>query len=385
MNSLIAHLADLHLGRKSFGDPQGAERLKSLRLALAQLAREDPDAILVAGDSFDSPQVDRAVVEAAARTFDQVRSTRGDAIPVVIIPGNHDPSEAAVLWETFRNQLRSDSVVRLALVPERIALAGGRLVVEAYPCETRYGGEPPWARRTASNGPPESGARVVLAHGTWQGGPVPEGEADAYPFTRDDVEALGAAYVALGHFHGVYPPWDGDEELERSACYAGTHEADQFGGDSGWALLATLTPDRPTRLRRLRVGRRRWSALSITGPGDLAALAHLAAEIEADAEPARHVVRLHLTATARFSPAESAGLDRLQEDLRALGAHVDRRGETRGLVDVASLDLSNLPSGAVKQTMLTLQEEWALETQAAKRDVLTAALQLGWEKLQPAR
>ena len=52
---LLAHLSDLHLGRKSPGDPQGAERLNSLRQALLTLARHRPDAFVIAGDTFQQP------------------------------------------------------------------------------------------------------------------------------------------------------------------------------------------------------------------------------------------------------------------------------------------------------------------------------------------
>ena len=69
---------------------------------------------------------------------------------------------------------------------------------------------------------------------------MPEGETEAYPFTQAEVESLGADYVALGHFHGLYPTWGDGDECEKACCYSGTHEPDQFGGAAGYALLATV-------------------------------------------------------------------------------------------------------------------------------------------------
>src|SRR5438094_59123 len=88
-----------------------------------------------------------------------------------------------------------------------------------------------------SPGDPHGALRVVLAHGTLQGAHVPQVESDAYPFAQADVEGLNADYVALGHYHGLYPPWPGGDECERTICYCGTHEPDQFASDAGYAVL----------------------------------------------------------------------------------------------------------------------------------------------------
>src|SRR5262245_19244137 len=262
---LVAHISDLHLGRTWPGDQVDAERLNSLRQALHTLAACNPDVLIVAGDTFDGVNIDPAIVDEAAKSLGNVKNDGGQAIPVVIIPGNHDPADADKLWSAFQKSLGPSSTVRLALTPTVIELVEGKLLVEAYPCPTRFSAAAPWDSRLPMPARADGVLRVVVAHGTLQGGPVPEGEGDAYPFSQAAVEALGADYVALGHFHGVYPPWTADDECQRTVCYCGTHEPDQHGGDTGFAILATLSSGQPTRLRRLRVARRTWHALAVGG------------------------------------------------------------------------------------------------------------------------
>jgi DNA repair exonuclease SbcCD nuclease subunit len=372
---IVAHVSDLHLGKRSPGDANGALRLHSFRQALTTLAAHKPDVLLIAGDTFDSPDLDLAIIEEAARSLDKA----GD-IPVVIIPGNHDPGDQDKLWSTFRKALIS--TVHLALEPGYISV-GSHLLVEAYPCPSRFSQAPPWERRLSQPAGTEKMARIVLAHGTLQGGPVPEEERDAFPFTQAEVDSLGADYVALGHFHGVYPHWNGGEEIERTVCYSGTHEPDQFDGDSGYAILADVKKGQATRLRRIKVGRRDWRLLEIHRPADIKRIEEVRQEIAA-ADPARFMIRIKINSRARLTATEREELFRLEGTLKAIGVQVDRRGEAKAPVDRNSFDLAELPSGAVKEALLSFQAELD-GADESRREVLAAALQLGCEQFKDAR
>jgi hypothetical protein len=381
---LVAHLSDLHLGRSSPGDPQGAERLNSFRQALTQLARSNPDVLVIAGDTFESPFVETAIVEEAARSLAALRDAKGDGVPVVLIPGNHDPADADKLWACFQKALGASAHVHLVREAALVSLAEGKLLIEAYPCPTRFSAEPPWERRLEVPLAPPGALRVVVAHGTLQGGPVPEGETDAYPFAQSDLDTLGADYVALGHFHGVYPAWGGGDACQRAFCYSGTHEADQFTGDAGYAILATLTAGEPARLERLKIGRRQWRQLPLAGPADLAKVEQLHEETKASGDPGRYVIRLKLQSGSGWSVAEAQRLEALEAALRAIGCQVERRGNIQARVDVQALDLQGLPSGAVKETLLSLQRELEQAPDENQRAVLSAALQVGWDRMQDA-
>ncbi|MCI0681904.1 MAG: DNA repair exonuclease [Gemmataceae bacterium] len=375
---LVAHLSDLHLGRKSPGDAQGAERLNSFRQALTTLAGAGPDVIVIAGDAFDGPNVEPAIIDEAARSLVELRS-----IPVVIIPGNHDPADADRLWTALQKAVGSSSVhlVREARI---IALADGKLLVEAYPCLTRFSDEPPWEQRLPIPAARPDAVRVVVAHGTLQGGPVPEGETDTYPFTDADLEALGADYVALGHFHGVYPAWGDGEACQRSFSYCGTHEPDQFGGDAGYAILASVAAGQPVQLRRVKTGRRQWRQVLLTGPADLAQVERLYDEAKSGGDPGRYVIRLKIQRGSGWSVGDVERLEALEAALLAVGAQVERRGIIQARVDVQALDLQGLPTGAVKEALLSLQRDLDEAKNDNRRDVLACALQVGWDKLQEA-
>ncbi|HTD78640.1 MAG TPA: metallophosphoesterase, partial [Chloroflexota bacterium] len=92
----LVHSSDLHLGTDwdSDGDP-----LLALRQVVEVSQRARADAVLLAGDVFDHNRQPVAVIDAAA---DLLRSV---GVPVVILPGNHDP-------------LTDDSVYRRGRLPD---------------------------------------------------------------------------------------------------------------------------------------------------------------------------------------------------------------------------------------------------------------------------
>jgi hypothetical protein len=112
----------------------------------------------------------------------------------------------------------------------------------------------------------------------------------------------------------------------------------------------------------------------------LAKINELRAEVEGG-DPRRFVIRFKVNGKTQLSPEEADIVNRAEAGLRALGAQVERQGEWQAMVDVGLLDFSALPSGAVKAALLSLQEELSQLNEPSKREVLEAALQLGWQKI----
>ncbi len=163
----ILHTADWQLG-KPLGSIEGdlAALLREERLnvvaRLADLARErQVDAILVAGDVFDSSTVPDQVLR---RALEAVRAYSG---PWVLLPGNHDPALAESPW-TRLQQLGLPENIRPAAVREPLLLAGGKLAVLPSPLTRRH--EPDdvtdWMDDCET---PPGAARIGLAHGSVAG------------------------------------------------------------------------------------------------------------------------------------------------------------------------------------------------------------------------
>ena len=184
----LLHTADLHLG-KSFCDlpPERAgQRRADLLATLSRVCRKarelTVDVLCIAGDLFDRPP--------AAPVLASVRRALAEAsVPVVLVPGNHDPlEEGSPLCDG-----RWPGNVLVAAQP-----GWQRLPVKDI--ETWAFG---YARGEAHRNPwrdfPGCGTDALLVlHAACLGAGL-AAAAGYYPFTVDDIPACG--YLALGHHH----------------------------------------------------------------------------------------------------------------------------------------------------------------------------------------
>ncbi len=206
----LLHTSDWQLGlRLNFVGGDAAVRLRAQRFdtvrrmgRLARGARWTPSSF--AGDAFDDNGVEADTVQKARDALAEF----GD-IPVILLPGNHDPATAD---SALRRLLPGPENVYLALTREVITVGGATRPLEIYPCPlmTRHHYDDPTAwlpGRGAS-----TAIRVAVAHG----GALSFGETTETP-NRIDLAAIlgrGFDYVALGDWHGVY-------QVAPRAWYAG--------------------------------------------------------------------------------------------------------------------------------------------------------------------
>lgn len=353
--------------------------MNALRNAISEARRFDVDAIVVAGDVFDSPNVDSQVVRLAAKTFDSATKSNGDPVPVIIISGNHDPSDSDELWRRFQTALPSNSSVQVALKPTTFNLCEGRLCIEAYPNEFRWSPNSPWHSRQDDSGLAPGAKRVVVSHGTLQGGKVPTGDSDSYPFTMNDVESLAADYVALGHFHSTYPAWNSADGAEsRLVSFAGTHEPDRFGQDSGYVLLVELETSQKALVKRIPVAVSDWRLIKIGSADDLKDLRNLVSIVESSEDPSRFVVRVQSEEGVSLTAEQLQEIERISASLEALGVDVNQRGVFELSLDMEDLDFDSLPTGAVAETIVDLKAELQTSSDELLFPVLREAIQLGW-------
>ena len=128
----IIHTADWQIG-KQFANVSGdagavlrEQRFHTVR-RIADVARErEVDAVLVAGDVFDSNAVKDETVR---RT---INAMEGFAGPWVLLPGNHDAALAESVWTRMKRWGTVENLV-LATSREPIVLANGGMIVLPAP------------------------------------------------------------------------------------------------------------------------------------------------------------------------------------------------------------------------------------------------------------
>ena len=194
---VIVHSSDLHLGvDDSFSDH---DRLAVLPKVLTAATKAGADVVLLAGDTFDNHRQPLPLLERAAEML------RNYNKPIVILPGNHDP-------------LTPDSVYRrggLAAIPN-VSILGlnvdESILFSAF--ELEIWGRPhlDYADMSPLANPKARSARwhLAVAHGHYVDEPRdPNRLIGSWLIHREEINATGADYVALGHWNQSTAVGDG--------------------------------------------------------------------------------------------------------------------------------------------------------------------------------
>jgi len=344
----LIHLADVHLGARlgSFGEAardRGREILEAFRSLPDVAARESADAVVIAGDLFDSPQPAAAVAAAAA---DTVRRLVAGGRPVFVVPGNHDSS--LLHPNPWRDDLGGATVFRgpSFCAPVAVETRSGPLRVYGFSFDPAS--EPdPLATFRRDPGP---GVHVAVLHGSVRDAPHWRSSPNVLRLTDESLRGLAVDYVALGDHHRFRPP--GEAAAGSPACYSGSFAAGDFTetGPRGMVVV-DLAPGAEPRVRLLGSG-----VAEVFDAGELdvsrwenesAIVAALAARVPEGALPSVTLVgqppwaldsdRVLAEATARFGAARvvdrtrhlsSAALDEIAVRDTVAG-HVVRLGRRR--------------------------------------------------------
>src|SRR5712692_5272655 len=89
---LLVHSSDLHVDDERIATLHDGDGTGGLSAVLATARSFGADIVLLAGDTFDNHMVTSA-------TIDRAGTLLADAgLPVVILPGNHDPATPDSIW-----------------------------------------------------------------------------------------------------------------------------------------------------------------------------------------------------------------------------------------------------------------------------------------------
>lgn len=248
--SRLLHVADVHLDAPlgGFGREADARRREVLDAfrRLPELAREhEVDAVLLAGDLFDSPRPTEATVIAVRETARRIVEA---GVPLFAVPGNHD---AIALAPSLYEEALPGAAVFTAprfLAPVPVPTSDPRLHVYGVAFDAAEENDPLGTFERAE----EPGLHVVLLHGAIPGAPHWDaGSALRLPLER--LAELGADYIALGDHHRHRPPGEFGERVP--ACYAGSFAAIDLTEDGPrGAALVELAEGTPPSVRLVPSG-----------------------------------------------------------------------------------------------------------------------------------
>jgi DNA repair exonuclease SbcCD nuclease subunit len=217
----IVHSSDLHVG-EGFTEPlHKGDGTAGLRVVIAAARAAKADALILAGDTFEHNRLSAALLDRAAALLADA------AMPVVILPGNHDP---AIADSVFHRAIAAPPNVRVIGVSDEAVVSFPELALEIWGNAHRdYGDNAP----LASPQPRRSFWQIAVAHGHYA--PVADRSTNLRPgwlIGDDEIAATGADYIALGHWN-------------RHIRVGGDAVAAYYSGSPDYALtvnLVTLSP-----------------------------------------------------------------------------------------------------------------------------------------------
>ncbi len=264
----LLHTADVHLGARhaDLGEQAAAQRERqfaAFRATVDLALAEKVDAVLVAGDLFDSNTQPRRSVERVAA---ELRRLADAAIRTVIIPGTHDVYDGASVYRAYDLAalagLPPDTDRLVVLTPDRpdVVLGPLDLAVHGRVFATKRAPRSPLAGLDVA-GDDRATWHVGMVHGSLL---IPgKTEHDEVVFTAEEVAASHLDYLALGHWHSTQRGQAGTTLW----AYSGAPEPVAVDQDrAGNVLLVTLVErdgGRHVDVEERRVGRTRFERVEV--------------------------------------------------------------------------------------------------------------------------
>ena len=286
----LLHTADVHLGARhtDLGEQASAQRERqfaAFSAAIDLAIAEHVDVVLIAGDLFDSNTQPRRSVERVAAELKRLVEAK---IRAVVIPGTHDVYDRSSLYRVLDLAALAgsgpDDDFVTVLTPDRPSVHIGAcdVIVHGPVFATKRAPHSPLRDLKVSGG---DGAtwHIGMVHGSLA---IPDRtDRDEVVFSREEIEATGLDYLALGHWHSAQQGTAGSTTW----AYSGAPEPVAVTQDgAGKVLLVELNEGsggaRTVKVKEHQVGRTRFERLDL----DAAVLADqpaLIAALAARADP----------------------------------------------------------------------------------------------------
>lgn len=234
------HTSDWQLGMtRRFLSEEAQARYTQARFdtirTMGRIAKEKQcQFILVCGDSFDSNQVDRKTVARAIEALKEV------SVPVYLLPGNHDPLNAASVYHSSTFVEKKPAHVHIVENTAPVQVGAGFELIGAPWLSKRPNGNPIVDLLNALS-PAGSTKRICMGHGIIDIF-TPDKEAENV-ITLSKLEAAISEgkvhFIALGDRHSLTKVGLGNR-----IWYSGTPESTDFREDhSGFCQIVKMDGD----------------------------------------------------------------------------------------------------------------------------------------------
>jgi len=196
-NIKLIHTSDLHLGTtfKVLCDKSKLHRIDCQNVftnIIDLCIKEKVNALLIAGDLFDTPEPQKSLVKFVINEFERLKDEK---ISVFISSGNHDPYKNGGVWLEYK--FPSNVIIFSSIDLEPKEIDGFTIYGLAYTNDTK---EPLKGFKADDS----DTFKVGLIHGSttninWEEEP----EAGYRRITKTELDSCKLDYIALGHFHDV--------------------------------------------------------------------------------------------------------------------------------------------------------------------------------------
>ncbi len=301
MTVRFLHTADWQLGHtpQQLGDTSARARetrFETAEKVVGVAEQESVDFVIVAGDTFENEDLDRATVGRVVDIFEAL-----EPIPIYVLPGNHDPIRPGGIWDAIEWENRGE---HMHLLERRVEVEVEDGVV-LYPCplKQKQSRQDPtaWIPERASD---DDRIRIGVAHGSRD---VLPDDSPNFPIPSDRAAQSGLDYLALGDWHGL--------SVNQRTAYPGTIEQTSFGEEEpGHALVVEVSSgEEDPQIKPTSVGQLHWRDVkeALLDETDVDALR---AELEREGDIQDLVARLELEAAREADPVIADAVEALDDE-----------------------------------------------------------------------
>jgi DNA repair exonuclease SbcCD nuclease subunit len=214
---VVVHSSDLHVDHDYTARLHGGDGTAGLACVLGAARGLGADVVILAGDTFDSHRVPQELVERAAAVM------AGAALPIVLLPGNHDPAVAEAVYRG--SALAAVKDLHVIGITHENSIVLPPLSLEVWGRAHRdYDDMIPFEIGRERR-PRHTRWQIAMAHGHYE--PAPDrskGLRPSWLVGDAEIAATGADYVALGHWNRAVRVGNGSVPAHYSGSpeYAGT-------------------------------------------------------------------------------------------------------------------------------------------------------------------